>query len=70
MMSSSGHGANVEATAMMVQALLATGGHADVVTDVLKFLAGARSEYGGWGGTFATVWTIKAFISALPIPTR
>ncbi len=67
MLSGSGHGAVVETTAMMVQALLATGGHADVVSDVLKFLAGARSEYGGWGGTFATVWTIKAFLAALPV---
>lgn len=67
LMSSSGHGADVETSAMMVQALLATGGHAEVVTDVLKFLAGARSEYGGWGGTYATVWTIKAFVGALPV---
>ena len=67
LMTGSGRGASVETSAMMVQALLATGGHADVITDVLHFLAGARSEYGGWGGTFATVWTIKAFLAALPV---
>ncbi len=67
LMSGSGHGAAVETTAMMVQALLATGDHADVISDVLTFLAGARSQYGGWGGTFATVWTIKAFLAALPV---
>ena len=66
MLTSSGEGGDVETTAMMVQALLATGGHGDVISDVLRFLAGARSDYGGWGGTFATVWTIKAFVDALP----
>lgn len=57
--SSSGY-ANVEATAIMLYTMLATGEQPALVQPMLQFIARSRSPYGGWGSTQATAWALRS----------
>lgn len=49
-----------ETTALAVQAMLATASQPELVQPALNWLTRARSPYGGWGSTQATVWALRA----------
>jgi len=59
-----GAGADVSATALVVQALLKTGGDKSSVDGGLKFLLASKDSQGNFGSTQATIWTLRALIEA------
>ncbi len=62
--SSTGQTADIETTALAALALAQTGRYNDIVTDVLTFLIKSKDPHGTWGGTQATIFSLKALISS------
>lgn len=60
-MGARGRYADIEATALAAWALLTLERHGELLQPALRYLAQARSAYGGWGSTQATVWALRTF---------
>ena len=60
-----GQSMNVETTALVVGALLLAKEKGPLTSQGLRWLAGAKGSYGGWGTTQATILSIRALLMAL-----
>lgn len=58
--------ASVETTAIAARAMLELGVHGELLSEMLRYLVAAKSPYGGWGSTQATVWTLETFDALEP----
>ena len=54
----------VATTALCTQALLQSGGQKDIVDKALAFLTSSRDPDGNFGSTQATIWTLRALLTA------
>ena len=63
--STSGY-ANVETTAIAARAMLALNAHGELLSGIFRYLISAKSPYGGWGSTQATVWTLETLDALEP----
>jgi hypothetical protein len=59
-----GNDAAVTTTAMVVHAMLLTGGYPDLVSKGLNFIVASKDAQGNFGSTQATVWALKALVLA------
>ncbi len=55
---------DLETTALAAYALMRHGGYADVVRGALLYLIRRKHPQGGWATTQATVWALKALVTA------
>ncbi len=62
---SRGKAAAIETTALVVMALLKSGGYAAAVNGGLAFLVKSKGAYGNWHSTQATILALKALLTAL-----
>ena len=62
---SRGTTAAIETTALVVMALLKSGGYAPAVNGGLAFLVKNKGAYGNWSSTQATILALKALLSAV-----
>jgi uncharacterized protein YfaS (alpha-2-macroglobulin family) len=60
-----GDAGNVEATALIVQAMMKVGGFTPTVNKALAYLVGARQSGGAWGSTQATILALKALVQGM-----
>ncbi len=59
-----GEDANVAATALVAHALILAGGYAGDVDGALTYLTSSKDEYGNFGSTQATIWTLRTLLLA------
>ena len=62
---SRGATAAIETTALVVMALLKSGGYAPAVNGALAFLVKNKGAYGNWSSTQATILALKALLMAM-----
>ncbi len=60
-----GEAGNVEATALIAQAMMKVGGFTPTVNKALAYLVGARQSGGAWGSTQATILALKALVQGM-----
>lgn len=58
----SGESMNMEATALILQALIRAGGFADAVEEVVDYLLANKNQFGNFVSTQATVLTLRAML--------
>lgn len=63
---SSGDGANVETTGMVVLAFLKAKKNINMINQALEWLISVKDPHGTWGSTQATILALKALIQAAP----
>jgi uncharacterized protein YfaS (alpha-2-macroglobulin family) len=61
---SGGQDSDVAATALVVHALVQTGGDAELIRGGLTYLAAQRDTLGNFGSTQATIWTLRTLLLA------
>ncbi|MBI4243320.1 MAG: hypothetical protein HY606_04445 [Planctomycetes bacterium] len=59
-----GNSADIETTALVINALIKSGKHTGVVNRSLNYIVKSRSSYGAWGSTQATILSLKALTAA------
>jgi len=67
---SHGNSANIETTAMIAQALIKYGKHSTLTNKALTYLIRAKDNNGAWGGTQATIMTLKALLMSVGMTTE
>ncbi len=60
-----GEAGNVEATALIAQAMMRIGGFTPTVNKALAYLVGVRKSGGAWGSTQATILALKALVKGM-----
>ena len=62
MMGGYGKTGAVEATALIIHAMLRSGRNLSLAQDALSFIVKSKDSWGTWGGTQATIWSLKALM--------
>lgn len=62
MMGGYGRTGAVEATALAVHAMIRAGRNLPTAQDALSFIVKSKDSWGTWGGTQATIWSLKALM--------
>jgi uncharacterized protein YfaS (alpha-2-macroglobulin family) len=60
----SGLDSDVAATALAAHAMMQAGAYPNTVQGALAYLVGSRDQWGNFGSTQATIWTLKALLLA------
>jgi uncharacterized protein YfaS (alpha-2-macroglobulin family) len=60
-----GEAGNIEATALIAQAMMRLGGFTPTVNKALGYLVSARQGSGAWGSTQATILALKALVKGM-----
>ena len=66
----SGESANIEVTALALRAIMRAGYRLDLVKPGLAWLVGAKSQWGHWHSTQATIQVLQALVASLSTSTE